>query len=41
MDTTTNAAEEAERTRELYGEQLDAQRVRLDRIFAKLMLGSC
>ena len=38
METMTNASEEAERTEQLYHEELDAQRVRLDRIFAKLML---
>jgi two-component system sensor histidine kinase HydH len=38
METMTNASEEAERTQVLYHEELDAQRVRLDRIFAKLML---
>jgi two-component system sensor histidine kinase HydH len=38
METMTNASEEAERTQQLYQEQLGAQRVRLDRIFAKLML---
>ena len=38
METMTNASEEAERTQQLYQEQVDAQRTRLDRIFAKLML---
>jgi two-component system, NtrC family, sensor histidine kinase HydH len=38
METMTNVSEEAERTQQLYHEELDAQRVRLDRIFAKLML---
>ena len=38
METMTNASEEAERTQQLYHEELDAQRVRLDRIFAKLMV---
>jgi hypothetical protein len=37
MDATTTS-EELERTEELYQEQLGAQRVRLDRMFAKLML---
>jgi hypothetical protein len=38
METTISTSEEAERTRQLYREQLDAQRVRLDRMFAKLMV---
>jgi two-component system, NtrC family, sensor histidine kinase HydH len=38
MDTTAITSEELERTEELYQEQLGAQRVRLDRMFAKLML---
>src|SRR5437879_3704640 len=38
MEIMTNASEEAERTEQLYQEELGAQRVRLDRIFAKLML---
>lgn len=38
METMTGASEEAERTEQLYQEELDTQRVRLDRIFAKLMV---
>ena len=38
MDTIDTRSEESERTAQLYQEQLAAQRIRLDRIFAKLML---
>jgi two-component system sensor histidine kinase HydH len=38
MDTAINTSEESERAAELYQEELSAQRIRLDRIFAKLML---
>jgi len=38
MDTMERTAEEAERAEELYQRQLGAQRVGLDRMFAKLML---
>ncbi len=38
MDTMTNTSEEAERVEQLYQEQVSAQRVRLDRMFAKLMM---
>jgi hypothetical protein len=38
METTAITSEESGRTEELYQEQLGAQRIRLDRMFAKLML---
>lgn len=38
METTAMTSEESERAEQLYQEQLSAQRVRLDRMFAKLML---
>ena len=38
MQTMAITSEEAERSEDLYQEQLGAQRIRLDRMFAKLML---
>jgi two-component system, NtrC family, sensor histidine kinase HydH len=38
METTAMTSEESERTEQVYQEQLSAQRIRLDRMFAKLML---
>jgi hypothetical protein len=38
METTAMTSEESERAEQLYHDQLSAQRVRLDRMFAKLML---
>ncbi len=38
MDTMAMTSEETERTEQVYQEELSTQRVRLDRIFAKLMM---
>ena len=38
METTAMTSEESERAEQLYQEQLSAQRVRLDQMFAKLMV---
>jgi two-component system sensor histidine kinase HydH len=38
MEETAITSEESERAAQLYQEQLSAQRIRLDRLFAKLML---
>ena len=37
METTAMTSEESERAEQLYQEQLSAQRIRLDRMFARLM----